>query len=174
MKRLIVFLFSLICSISVYTQSYTTTSNLRMRYGPGTNYPAIKTIPKGYKVTVLYKDGIWWRIQQGNNYGYVNSRYLQQISKREVNTRHKSNFSNRNHAYNSRSYYNGYSETGHRFNGGNTGYYTNTYGETVKRPSYQRSVPADASAVCRDGTYSYSRSRRGTCSHHGGVAEWLY
>ena len=27
-------------------------------------------------------------------------------------------------------------------------------------------------AVCRDGHYSYSQSRRGTCSHHGGVAYW--
>ncbi|WP_431636442.1 DUF3761 domain-containing protein [Dyella sp. KULCS107] len=34
-------------------------------------------------------------------------------------------------------------------------------------------VPAGASAQCRDGTYSFSRSRRGTCSHHGGVARWL-
>ncbi|MEN9557829.1 MAG: hypothetical protein RL141_198 [Candidatus Parcubacteria bacterium] len=29
-----------------------------------------------------------------------------------------------------------------------------------------------ASARCEDGTYSFSESRRGTCSHHGGVAEW--
>lgn len=29
-----------------------------------------------------------------------------------------------------------------------------------------------ASALCRDGTYSYSRSRRGTCSWHGGVSVW--
>ncbi|WP_289144502.1 DUF3761 domain-containing protein, partial [uncultured Bacteroides sp.] len=28
-------------------------------------------------------------------------------------------------------------------------------------------------ALCRDGTYSFSKSRRGTCSHHGGVAKWL-
>ena len=28
-------------------------------------------------------------------------------------------------------------------------------------------------AICRDGTYSYSQTRQGTCSHHGGVAEWL-
>jgi len=28
-------------------------------------------------------------------------------------------------------------------------------------------------AICADGTYSYSASRRGTCSHHGGVAQWL-
>ena len=27
-------------------------------------------------------------------------------------------------------------------------------------------------AVCNDGTYSYSQSRSGTCSWHGGVAEW--
>lgn len=32
--------------------------------------------------------------------------------------------------------------------------------------------PAGATARCRDGTYSYSASRRGTCSHHGGVAAW--
>lgn len=28
-------------------------------------------------------------------------------------------------------------------------------------------------AVCRDGTYSYSKSRSGTCSGHGGVARWM-
>jgi endonuclease YncB( thermonuclease family) len=30
-----------------------------------------------------------------------------------------------------------------------------------------------AMARCNDGTYSYSQNRRGTCSHHGGVAVWL-
>src|SRR5665213_301752 len=35
------------------------------------------------------------------------------------------------------------------------------------------SVPPGASAQCRDGTYSYSQHRSGTCSHHGGVAVWL-
>lgn len=30
-----------------------------------------------------------------------------------------------------------------------------------------------ATAICRDGTYSYSQHRSGTCSHHGGVAQWL-
>lgn len=34
-------------------------------------------------------------------------------------------------------------------------------------------VPAGASAKCRDGTYSFSHRRRGTCSHHGGVGSWL-
>lgn len=34
-------------------------------------------------------------------------------------------------------------------------------------------VPAGASAKCRDSTYSFSQHRSGTCSHHGGVADWL-
>jgi len=29
------------------------------------------------------------------------------------------------------------------------------------------------SAVCKDGTPSYSKSARGTCSGHGGVAQWI-
>jgi len=36
----------------------------------------------------------------------------------------------------------------------------------------ERSDSSGASAKCRDGTLSYSRNRRGTCSHHGGVAVW--
>src|SRR5438034_9863547 len=35
------------------------------------------------------------------------------------------------------------------------------------------SPPPGATAVCRDGTYSYSHRHSGTCSHHGGVAAWL-
>jgi hypothetical protein len=35
------------------------------------------------------------------------------------------------------------------------------------------STPAGATARCRDGTYSFSQHRSGTCSHHGGVAAWL-
>lgn len=50
------------------------------------------------------------------------------------------------------------------------GSYVNSVGNTVCRPS---SDPAGATARCADGTYSYSQSRRGTCSHHGGVAAWL-
>jgi len=34
-------------------------------------------------------------------------------------------------------------------------------------------APPGATARCRDGTYSFSQHRSGTCSHHGGVAVWL-
>lgn len=53
------------------------------------------------------------------------------------------------------------------------GTYVNSKGQTVKRPETCSSAPNGATAQCRDGTYSFSQSRRGTCSHHGGVAKWL-
>ena|SRR5947209_7911820 len=33
--------------------------------------------------------------------------------------------------------------------------------------------PAGATAVCRDGDYSFSTHHTGTCSGHGGVNQWL-
>ena len=33
--------------------------------------------------------------------------------------------------------------------------------------------PTDATAKCKDGTYSHAATHRGACSRHGGVAEWL-
>src|SRR5256885_4288899 len=54
--------------------------------------------------------------------------------------------------------------------------YINSRGEWVPSPTRTPTdtPPPGASARCRDGTYSFSRSRRGTCSHHGGVAQWLH
>lgn len=52
-------------------------------------------------------------------------------------------------------------------------YYVNSEGERVQSPTYYKSPPANVTALCRDGTYSFSHNRRGTCSHHGGVARWL-
>src|SRR5438309_11555177 len=37
----------------------------------------------------------------------------------------------------------------------------------------QAPAPAGATALCRDGTYSFSKHHSGTCSHHGGVAMWF-
>ncbi|MGN8136439.1 DUF3761 domain-containing protein [Paraburkholderia sp. 22099] len=53
--------------------------------------------------------------------------------------------------------------------------YTNRDGNTVHAParSLSSKVPQGATARCRDGTYSFSRHRSGTCSRHGGVADWL-
>ena len=47
---------------------------------------------------------------------------------------------------------------------------------TAPAPAYTAPAPAPAggpTAVCNDGSYSYSQTHSGTCSRHGGVARWL-
>lgn len=55
------------------------------------------------------------------------------------------------------------------------GHYVNKDGQVIHSPSATKSgaPPDGASAQCRDDTYSFSKHRSGTCSHHGGVAHWL-
>jgi hypothetical protein len=53
------------------------------------------------------------------------------------------------------------------------GTYENSTGNIVCKPYESPTQPAGATAKCEDGTYSFSESRSGTCSHHGGVAVWL-
>jgi len=48
--------------------------------------------------------------------------------------------------------------------------YTNVDGNSIESPSSNQS---GATAKCKDGSYSHSQHRSGTCSGHGGVAEWL-
>jgi hypothetical protein len=51
--------------------------------------------------------------------------------------------------------------------------YTNVDGDQVHVPVEASSAPAGATAKCGDGSWSFSQHRSGTCSHHGGVDEWL-
>ncbi|MBN4098585.1 DUF3761 domain-containing protein [Methylobacterium sp. OT2] len=57
------------------------------------------------------------------------------------------------------------------------GTYTNRDGCEVPRPEQPKgsscAKPVDATARCRDGDWSYSQHRQGTCSHHRGVACWI-
>ena len=61
---------------------------------------------------------------------------------------------------------------------GNCGYYTNSLGHEVPRPcgdARTQPAPPGATAICRDGSYSYSEHpySGGTCSHYGGVEKHL-
>jgi Protein of unknown function (DUF3761) len=55
------------------------------------------------------------------------------------------------------------------------GSYINKDGIPVHSPAHIKNgeQPVGASAQCRDGSYSFSRHHRGTCSHHGGVSRWF-
>ncbi|HEY0226972.1 MAG TPA: DUF3761 domain-containing protein [Mycobacterium sp.] len=65
-----------------------------------------------------------------------------------------------------------------------TGYYQNSSGQCVPDPSsglppvgapglVGGGIPSGATAICRDGDYSYSTHHSGTCSGHGGVKQWI-
>jgi hypothetical protein len=51
--------------------------------------------------------------------------------------------------------------------------YRNSDGKCIPRPQQAAAAPAGATTRCSDGDYSFSQHRRGTCSGHGGVAQWL-
>lgn len=152
MKKILFLLIQIILAFSLNAQEtihqdtirYVTT-NLNLRTAPNTTSSIITQIPKGTPVTIDEDcDCKWIPVSYNGKIGYVSTKYL---SKQKVE------YSNRV--------------------SGPIKYYTNSRGERVQSPTHYNSAPPGATALCRDGTYSYSRSRRGTCSHHGGVAKWL-
>ncbi len=127
-----------------------TTHNLNLRTGPSTKYSAITIIPQGTSVTIDEDcDCKWIAVSYNGHIGYVSSKFLSKTFSKHSNYRNQ---------YSRRQSQNRY--------------YTNVDGYRVQSPTYSNSSNG-ATAICRDGTYSYSRNRRGTCSHHGGVARWL-
>ncbi|NHO54249.1 DUF3761 domain-containing protein [Acetobacter estunensis] len=50
-------------------------------------------------------------------------------------------------------------------------HYRNVSGQTVHSPAHTKNgkAPRGAVAECADGSFSFSRHSRGTCSRHGGV-----
>jgi hypothetical protein len=49
----------------------------------------------------------------------------------------------------------------------------NKYDFSINLPSSIKGFRIGGTARCKDGSYSDSQHRPGTCSHHGGVEEWL-
>lgn len=154
MRNLLFILFLAISSICSSAQSrFVTTANLNMRKLPCTCSEVMATIPNGSQIIVLnYEDKDWARVRWNNRIYYVSRKYIKPY-KRTSSTYNHTTTSYNNH--------------------GSVRYYTNSRGERVQSPTYYKTAPAGATALCRDGTYSFSRSRRGTCSHHGGVAHWI-
>jgi hypothetical protein len=50
---------------------------------------------------------------------------------------------------------------------------TSTAAKSAPAATAGNTDPTGATAKCKDGTYSKSQHHSGTCSSHGGVAEWL-
>lgn len=162
MKRFLLCLSVLLTMFNIDGVAYVryVTANLNLRYGPGTDYEIITTLPKGTSVTIDEDcDCKWVPVEYRGYLGYISTKYLTGKSpnreiKRVRNTNH-------------------YQYVSYSLQKSRVRHYTNVDGYRVQSPTYYNSIPAGATALCRDGTYSFSRNRRGTCSHHGGVARWL-
>jgi len=152
---LIVLQFLLAATAQAQLQENQTTANVNLRESSNVNSNVLTVIPKGAHVTSYdnyssNSDALL--IAYKGKIGYVSSKYLKSyVPVREV---YKSNSYEKPHS-------------------GEIKYYRNSNGDKVQSPTYYNSPPPGATALCRDGTYSFSKNRRGTCSHHGGVAKWL-
>jgi hypothetical protein len=124
-----------------------TTAAVTLRLEPSPGARSVGRVPRARAVHVNACARAWCSVAYGRAHGYVQERYLRDGGRTQV-AQPESN---------------------------EGGGYRNVDGEWVASPrrSADGRPPAGASARCRDGTYSFSRHRGGTCSHHGGVAEWL-
>lgn len=155
MKRYLLVIVQILIAIAINAQTYKYTSaNLNLRSGPSTSYKVLSTIPLGTSVEMSENcDCDWIKVSFNGKIGYVSSKYL---TFRKVESNSTNNEYRKTQSTNS-----------------SVKYYTNSFGQKVQSPTHYNSVPAGATALCRDGTYSFSKNRRGTCSHHDGVARWL-
>lgn len=150
-KHILVILIQILFTIVLCGQTVSkyTSTNLNLRTEPNTTSKVLTVLPRGTEVLIEENcDCEWILVSYSGTVGYVYSRYLTNAKVKSENI---------------------YTKKDNK----NIKYYTNSSGEKVQSPTYYNSTPAGATALCRDGTYSFSRSRRGTCSHHGGVARWL-
>ena len=152
MKKLIYLIILLITSSNLFAQNLvkTNTIEVNFRQSPEISNNIICTIPKGTLLNVILLNrshNDWIKINYNGEIGYVYYKYL------------------KNSKFNNSSIDN---STANKIK-----YYRNSKGAEIQSPTHYNSPPPGATAQCWDGTYSFSRSRRGTCSHHGGVKKWL-
>lgn len=141
---LLLLAFLLPAPVRAQAESAYTTAVTRVRAAPSAEARVLATVPRAREVRVSRCASGWCRVRYGSVAGYASQRLLGEA--RPAAARPSEGRG-----------------------------YVNSRGERVRSPvrSVDGRVPAGASARCRDGTYSFSRSRRGTCSRHGGVEAWL-
>lgn len=143
-KFIITLVYCLVATAPVFAQNRAAKSYVNLRAQSNVNSTVIELIPRGDRVYVVGDlAGGWSQVIYNYKVGYVYTANL------ITEGNHTDTPTNR------------------------VRYYINSAGQRVQSPTYYPSAPRGATARCVDGTYSFSRNRRGTCSHHGGVAQWL-
>jgi uncharacterized protein YraI len=136
---------------SVFTEKDTvayTTATIRMRERPSPTARAVAILAEGTRVRLYHCSEGWCGVSVQRLAGYALEEFLTTRPTKQVTTAPPT-------------------QQGRG--------YINVDGEWVPSPTRTADgqPPPGASAKCRDGTFSFSKHRQGTCSHHGGVAEWL-
>ena len=145
MKKIIIALIACLIALApVCAQNRIVRASVNLRAQSNTKSTVLDVIPQGARVYVVGDlSSGWSQVIYNYQVGYVYSSYLMSGQTYTSSPSTK------------------------------VGYYTNSVGQQVQSPTHYSSVPRGATARCVDGTYSFSQNRRGTCSHHGGVAQWL-
>ena len=152
MRRL---LFSLLCSaflagpvpaqapVPAQDTLAYTTSSVRLREKPFPTARALATLSQGTAVRLYTCSQAWCSVTVSRLAGYLLEEFLSPQAPQAATSQGRG--------------------------------YIDSQGEWVPSPTRTADgkPPAGATAHCRDGTFSFSHTRQGTCSHHGGVAEWL-
>jgi len=152
MKKLISTIVLFIITINLWSQTAITSGNINFRKSADKTGEIISVIPKGTELTIIENTDGWSKVSYNGQDGYINSKYIKSVSDKDV----KKNIQEKDNSKTQK-----------------VKYYTNSKGEKVQSPTHYDSPPPGATALCNDGTYSFSKNRRGTCSHHGGVKKWL-
>jgi len=146
MKRFLFILLQLSIVLSGFAQSSVKYTSVRLNLREDANSwsNVITVIPKGTAVSMAEDcDCEWILVSYQGHTGYVYSKHLTKLKSVHVGS------------------------------SAHVKHYKNSAGKIIQSPTHYNSTPAGATALCWDGTYSFSQSRRGTCSHHGGVKVWL-
>ena len=125
-------------------QASVITDNAYLRQTPAGGGRVVEALPRGSSVEVIRQKGAWFYVRSGASKGWMHG-----------NTIRYENASD-SPPTTTRAEYPAYK----------------TPAKTDSKTGGDIANPSGATAKCRDGTLSYSRNRRGTCSHHGGVAVW--
>lgn len=139
-------LLALLCALGLaQTAIRVTTQAVSLHAQASSGSPVIRVVPSSASLTLKGCSGDWRRVTYKSSAGYVPRASL--ATKPATVSRGSSHASGKG--------------------------YVNSQGNWIPSPVFsQDGPPAGASAKCNDGSYSFSASRRGTCSHHGGVAVW--
>lgn len=150
MKKIFLLIGLMLLMIDGNAQSVVTSSNVNLRSVPAIDGQIIYQIPKGTAIELNGCQDKWCEVSISGHSGFIARQY----------TSTTENYYSRERR-----------QQAHPI--GPVNHYTNSRGNVVQSPTHYNAPPAGATAQCRDGSYSFSQSRRGTCSHHGGVAKWL-